>query len=93
MPSYRVRRPFRVLAAVVAIPPLVLGMMLLVESFVEHNVLDFLFGVGVLVFAGTFFYVAATGGVPAAVEEYGLDDAAEVEALRAKMTRLGRFIP
>ena len=92
MAAYRVRIVFRVLAGVLAMPALAFGVLGLVSSISGFHIVPFALGLLALALGALFSSVALTGRVPAAVEEYGLDDVGEVEALRAKMTRLRRFL-
>ena len=93
MASYRVRRVFRVLAGVLAILALAFGLVVLASSLTPLQWFAIRFAALFLVVGVLLASLAVTGRVPAALEECGLDEADEIETLRTKMARLGRFIP
>lgn len=89
MPDYRVRTPYRIAAALPALLFVPGGVMLMVASLSGLGespgaaLIGALLGALALLLGGLFGRVCWTGRVPAAIEEYGLDDPADIEALRA----------
>jgi hypothetical protein len=92
MAEYRIRLPFRILLAVLVASLLVTSayvvFVLEKSPLVDGGIILFALGTWVLLGRG-----ALTGWMPSWIEEYGLDDPDEVEALRTDMARRGRFRP
>ncbi len=85
---YRVRKGFRVAAAVPALILTPVGLLFLGLGLLNafsgepFAILAFVLGVAGLGLGVLFALTAWTGRIPAGVEEYGLDDAAEVQEHR-----------
>ncbi len=89
MPDYRVRTPFRIAAALPGLLFVPGGVVLMLASLAGLRVspgatlIGALLGALSLLLGGVFLRVFWTGRVPAFIEEYGMDDPSEIEAMRA----------